>query len=73
MLGNKGKRLYRCEDCKHEQLEHWIVRTRRARVRCPRCGSAWYDIKTAEGCTEALNALDQRRDILTREPGDFVT
>lgn len=67
----KGFRKYQCDDCKHEAMEHWIVRNRAARVRCPRCGSAWYDLKNDSACAEQLAAMDNRRGVIESMQPDF--
>ena len=60
-MSRTGNRKYICEDCKHEEMEHWTIRTRAKRPRCPRCGSAFYDLKTADGKADAISLLDVRR------------
>lgn len=36
---NKGKRLYRCQECKEARFVHWTEAERSGGVKCNRCGS----------------------------------
>jgi DNA-directed RNA polymerase subunit RPC12/RpoP len=44
----RGRRKYRCEECKEESFHHWIERNRAARMRCPACGSARLELCSPE-------------------------
>jgi len=39
-MKTRGKCLFRCDECKSSQYEHWTAENRRARIRCNACGSA---------------------------------
>jgi DNA-directed RNA polymerase subunit RPC12/RpoP len=58
----RGKRKYRCAECKHEQFVHWVERARRTRFRCSNCGSTWLYPVTKEG-VEDLRAEGDNREI----------
>jgi len=62
-MSMKGKRLYVCDDCKHERFEHWTIRNRAKRPQCPACGSYWYDIKTKEAKADAVDLLEYREAV----------
>ena len=55
----KGYRKYRCEECKAEELHHWIERNRAARMRCTACGSARLELVTeaAKADQRSLNSV----------------
>jgi DNA-directed RNA polymerase subunit RPC12/RpoP len=49
----RGRKKYRCDECKQDSLHHWIELNRAARLRCPGCGSARMALVTAEARAEA--------------------
>jgi DNA-directed RNA polymerase subunit RPC12/RpoP len=44
----KGRRLYRCDECRAESYHHWVERNRAARMRCPACGSCRLELVSEE-------------------------
>ena len=60
-MSRRGTRKYRCEDCAHEGFEHWTARNRAALIRCPRCGSTYYELKTKKAKDDAADLIGYRR------------
>ena len=52
----RGKKKYRCGECKFESYHHWIELNRAARLRCPACGSARMELVTKEAKDDQANA-----------------
>ncbi len=42
-------------------MEHWIIRNRAAKPRCPGCGSYWYDVVTKAAKDDVADLLDVRK------------
>ena len=61
--GKVGERMFRCEECGHRQYEHWIVRTRAARPRCPGCGSLRYEPYTKEAKDDIADLNDVKKSL----------
>ena len=57
------RKKYICDDCKHEAMEHFLIRNRKKRPQCPRCGSYWYDLKTKEAKADAADLLNFRQSV----------
>lgn len=55
----KGRRKYRCGECKTETFHHWIALNRAGRLRCPGCGSARMELVS----TEAKNEAAERQQV----------
>ena len=67
----RGKRKYRCEECKNEQFLHWVELNRRTRPRCTGCGSVRLEPVTKEakeerdlGYRNVLEHDEKRGDIV---------
>lgn len=60
-IGKTGRRKYKCIGCGYSQYEHWIVRTRATRLRCPSCGSLSYEPYTREAKGDIADLNDVRK------------
>ena len=55
MANMKGRRKYRCDECRNESFHHWVEINRAARLRCPACGSARMDMTNDEAKKDAAS------------------
>jgi DNA-directed RNA polymerase subunit RPC12/RpoP len=53
-MSTKGKRKFRCAECKEEHFFHWVERNRGSRPRCPGCGSIAIDPVSDEGYSDIV-------------------
>lgn len=64
---NRGKRLYRCDECKAASYFTRNEENRAGRLRCPGCGSARLEVSAlgasamAESRNAQLSMIDSRR------------
>jgi len=58
----KGKRKFRCAECKAESWFHWVERNRAKRLACTACGSLAVDPCSDEGKAEVASNLDGARE-----------
>lgn len=72
---SKGKKLYRCDECKVARFVHWTETAQAARLRCRACGSARMEISVMGAEDQArLNAeaADRRSATLEKGTGSAV-
>lgn len=59
--GTKGKRLYRCDECRTARFVHWTEANRAGRLRCMACGSARMTI-SGDGADDAARIAAEAAD-----------
>lgn len=59
-MAGRGRKKYRCDECKADSMHHWLEINRAARLRCPSCGSARMDLVTKEAKDERAQAASFR-------------
>lgn len=47
-MRKKNDRKFRCDECNHEQFESMTPLSFRTRLKCPMCGSVWYEPHSVE-------------------------
>jgi len=57
----KGKRLYRCDECKTARFVHWTEASRAGRLKCMACGSARMLI-SSDGADDAARIAAEAAD-----------
>lgn len=55
-MAGRGKRKYRCDECKLESFHHWIELNRASRMRCPACGCSRLELVSDDAKKEAAAA-----------------
>jgi len=70
---HKGVKKYRCEECGHSAMEHWIQLERAAGMKCPGCGSRRYGPVTDEAKFDIADKQEFRKSFPEGGDGHFVT
>ncbi len=67
---NKGKRMFRCDDCGERRLVHWVELNRAAVPRCFGCGGLLYP-HSDQAHNDIAEGAERRR---THDPkrGDLI-
>lgn len=53
--------MYECEDCKARHFERHYMMDRRAHIKCPDCGSLWYEPVNRKAIAQITSAAKEAK------------
>jgi hypothetical protein len=58
---NRGKRMWKCQDCGVRRFVHWVELNRRGRLKCMGCGSIRMEPDSDAAKGSVVDAATQRK------------